>query len=215
MLVLYDYVASANCLKARMTLSLLGIEHERVAMNLFAGETLTEAFRTTSPSGRVPVLVLPDGTKLPESNAIVLFVADGSELMPQRLEERAQVWRWMFFEQNQLEPNVGMARFWRMTGRSEGREALMEMRVSGSRAALDALELHLSSRTFLVGDRFSVADVSVYAYAHIAGDAGIDLAGYRAITAWLKQVERQPNFVNDLVPYPDDARLGAGVSAYS
>ncbi|MGI8606593.1 MAG: glutathione S-transferase family protein [Gaiellaceae bacterium] len=207
---LYDYGASANCLKVRILLAHLGLPYERVRVDIFAGESQTAEHLARNPAGRTPVLELDAGETLAESNAILLFLARGTPYLPGEPVEEARVWQWLFFEQNLVEPNVGTARFWRLTGRDElRREACEAYRASGV-AALGILERHLGEHEFLVGGRYTVADIGLYAYAHVAGEAAIDLDPLPAVRAWLARVESQPGFVNDLEPYPATARAGAG-----
>jgi glutathione S-transferase len=177
---LYDYAASANCLKPRILLAQLGLAYERVPVDIFAGESTTPAYRAKNPAGRTPVLELDSGD-----------------------------WQWLFFEQNLFEPNVGTARFWRLTGRGEAQPEVFAARLESARAALAVLDDGLAG-DFLLGERYTVADVSLYAYAHVAGEAGIDLDAYPAVGEWLRRVEATPGFVNDLEPYPENARAGAG-----
>jgi glutathione S-transferase len=207
---LYDYAASANCFKARLLLAQLGIAHERVPVDIFAGESTSPEYREKNPAGRTPVLELDSGETIAESNAILLYLGEGTPFVPDGLLERARVWQWLFFEQNLFEPNVGTARFWRLTGRDAERPEVFAARLESARAALAVLDDGLHGRDFLAGDRYTVADVSLYAYAHVAGDAGIDMAAYPEVTAWLSRVEATPGFVNDLEPYPPSARVGAG-----
>jgi glutathione S-transferase len=207
---LYDYAASANCLKVRILLAELGVEYERVPVDIFAGESTSPAHLARNPAGRTPVLEVGSGETIAESNAILLYLAEGTPLVPEARVERAHVWQWLFFEQNFLEPNVGTARFWRLTGRDALRPEVFASRVEAGAAALGALERHLEGRTFLVGERYTVADVSLFAYSHVAHEAGIDAAPYSAVAAWLRRVAAQPGFVNDLAPYPENARAGAG-----
>jgi len=207
MLQLYDYPASANCLKVRVLLRQLGLEWEGLPVDLFAGETRTDDYLALNPAGRTPVLVLDDGQTLAESGAILLFLADGTSFLPDDRLERARVHQWLFFEQNLLEPNVGTARFWTLTGRDRLRPEVFEQKVEAGRDALAVLERGLADRVFLVADRYSVADLALYAYTHVTGDAGIDMSPYHAVAEWLARVEEQPGFVNDLEPYPATARV--------
>jgi glutathione S-transferase len=207
---LYDYAASANCYKARLLLAQLGRPYERVPVDIFAGESTTPAYREKNPAGRTPVLELDSGETIAESNAILLYLGEGTPFVPDDLLERARVWQWLFFEQNLFEPNVGTARFWRLTGRDAGRPEVLAARLEAARSALAVLDDALRGREFLLGDRYTVADVSLYAYAHVAGDAGIEATAHPSVGAWLDRVERTPGFVNDLEPYPPNARLGAG-----
>jgi glutathione S-transferase len=207
---LYDYAASANCYKARLLLAQLGREYERVPVDIFAGDTTTAAFRAKNPAGRTPVLELESGETIAESNAILLYLGEGTALVPDELHERARVWQWLFFEQNLFEPNVGTARFWRLTGRDSLRPEVFAARLESAAAAVETLDAGLRDRDFLLGDRYTVADVSLYAYAHVAHEAGIDTAPLSHLAAWLVRVEGTPGFLNDLEPYPENAGAGAG-----
>lgn len=210
MLKLYDYPASANCYKARLLLAQLGLQYERVPVDIFAGESTTPEHLARNPAGRTPVLELESGETVAESNAILLYLGEETPFVPEALSECAQVWQWLFFEQNLFEPNVGTARFWHLTGRDTLKPDIFAARLESARAALETLDRGLAGRTFLVGDGYSVADVSLYAYAHVAGDAGIGMSAYPEIAGWLGRVEATPGFVNDLEPYPPSATAGAG-----
>jgi glutathione S-transferase len=207
---LYDFGPSANCLKARILLAHLGLRYERVPVDLFAGETLSPEYLTRNPAGRTPVLELADGECLPESNAILLYLAEGTPYLPGDRLARARVHQWLFFEQNLLEPNVGTARFWRLTGRDEQRPEVFAQKLEAGRAALEALERGLAGNGFLTDAGYTVADIALYAYAHVAHDAGIDMDTLPGVRGWIARVESQPGFVNDLEPYPRGARVGAG-----
>jgi glutathione S-transferase len=148
-----------------------------------------------NPALRVPTLVLDDGRALGESNAILWYLADGTGHVPSDRFERAQVLQWQFFEQYEHEPNVAVARFWlQYRGGATDPAALAEKQAGGYRA-LDAMERHLAGRTFLVGERYSLADISLYAYTHVAGEGGFDLQRYPAIRAWLARVASRPGHV--------------------
>src|SRR5215210_3881046 len=144
MLRLYDYAGFGNCYKVRLLLAQLGREYERVPVDIFADESTTPEHLARNPAGRTPVLELPSGETIAESNAILLFLAEGTPLMPGDTLERARVWQWLFFEQNFLEPNVGTARFWRLTGRDEQRREAWEVHRTSGAAALGILERHLA-----------------------------------------------------------------------
>jgi glutathione S-transferase len=210
---LYDYAASANCYKARLLLAQLGLEYERVPVDIFAGESTTPAYLDKNPAGRTPVLELDGGETIAESNAILLYLGEGTPFVPDELVERARVWQWLFFEQNLFEPNVGTARFWRLTGRDEANPEVFAARVESAQAALGILDAGLAGRGFLLDERYTVADVSLFAYAHVAGEAGLELTGYPALEAWLERVEGTPGFMNDLEPYPANARPEASGSS--
>src|SRR5262245_56574129 len=209
MLTLFDYGPSANCLKVRVLLRQLGIDHERDEVDIFAGESKTDEYRVLNPAGRTPALRLEDGRALAESNAILLYLAERSPLLPDDRVELGHVHQWLFFEQNLVEPNVGTARFWRLTGRDRLRPEAFEQRRDAGADALRVLDDHVARREFLVGGSYSVADIALYAYTHVAGDAGIDTAALPATTDWLARVEATAGFVNDLAPYPANAMLEA------
>src|SRR5690348_11740964 len=144
---------------------------------------------------RVPTLVLDDGRTLGESNAITFYFAEGTDYLPEDRFERAQVLQWQFFEQYDHEPNIAVARFWRIAG-IEPPAADLEVKMKGGSRALDAMERHLASHTFLVAERYSIADIALYAYTHVAPEGGFSLDGYPAILAWLERVEAQPGHVS-------------------
>jgi len=207
---LYDYAASANCYKARLLLAQLGLPYERVPVDIFAGESTTAEHLARNPAGRTPVLELDSGQTIAESNAILLYLGEGTPFVPDELSERARVWQWLFFEQNLFEPNVGTARFWRLTGREALRPEVFAARLESAAAAVAALDAGLRSRDFLLGEDYTVADVSLYAYAHVAHEAGVDMTPHPDLRAWLARVEATQGFANDLEPYPENARAGSG-----
>ena len=211
MLRLYDYAASGNCYKARLLLALLGRDYERVPVDIFAGDTLTEEYGRLNPLRETPVLELDDGTVITQSNAIVWYLAEGTPFLPATAVDRALVAAWLFFEQERVMSGIGSARFRLITGRGAD---VVPARLALGRSALETLEAHLAGRDYLVGDRCTIADIAVFAYAHVAPDAGLDLGDYPAVAAWLGRIERQPGFVNDLLPYPDNAREGRSRSIY-
>jgi glutathione S-transferase len=201
--VLYDAPASANCLKVRMLAAMLGIDYERVVVDIFSGEGRSAAHLARNPAGRTPVWETDDGDMVPESGAILALLARGTPLLPDAPIAQAQVLAWMFFEQNLLECNIGTGRHWYQSGRAEVQpEAWRQMRDAGERA-VEVLERRLSSGVpFLAGDAFTIADIANYAYTHVAPETEIPLDGAPAVRAWLARVEAQPGFVNDLQPYP-------------
>jgi glutathione S-transferase len=210
MLTLHDFPASANCFKVRMLLSQLGLPYERVPVDIFAGDTQAADYLALNPAGRTPLLVTEDGAAIPESGAILLFLAEETPLLPVDRIERARVHAWMFFEQNLLEPNVGTARFWRLTGREHERPQAFARHFEAGAAALEALERGLAGRDFLVGGRYTVADCALYAYTRVAPEAGYELGSYPAVAAWLERVAATPGAIDDLEPYPASAHAGAG-----
>jgi glutathione S-transferase len=211
---LYDYPASANCLKVRILVAQLGLDVERVPVDIFAGDTLTDDYLARNPAGETPVLELPSGGHLAESNAILLYLAEDSPLVPDNREERAEAYRWLFYEQSAVVPTIGSGRFWILTGRDAGREDELERRLRGARSVLALLDGQLARSAYLVGGRYTLADLAVYGYTHVAPDTGIDLGDFPHVQGWLASVEAQPGFVNDLVTYPENARPGVGASIY-
>ncbi len=210
MVKLHAFPASANCFKVRMLLSQLGLPYERIPVDIFAGGSQTDAYLAMNPAGRTPLLETEDGSAIPESGAILLYLAEGTPFLPADPVERARVHAWMFFEQNLLEPNVGTARFWRLTGRVDERPEAFARHFEAGAAALATLELALSGRDFLVGGRYTVADCALYAYARVADEAGYEMAAYPAIAAWLDRVAATPGAIDDLESYPAAAHAGAG-----
>jgi glutathione S-transferase len=210
MIRLHDFAASANCFKVRMLLSQLGIAYDRVPVDIFAGDSQTDSYLARNPAGRTPLLETEGGAFIPESGAILLYLAEGTPLLPRDPVERAHVHAWMFFEQNLLEPNVGTSRFWRLTGRDEERPEAFARHLEAGAGALAALERGLAGSEFLVGDRYTVADCALYAYTRVSGDAGYEMASYPRVAAWLERVAATPGAIDDLAPYPATAFVGAG-----
>ncbi len=208
---LYDYDASANCYKIRLLLALLGTPYERVPIDIFGGDTLTDEYRALNPVRETPVLELDSGETIAQSNAILWYLAESTPFLPDSRVERALVAQWLFFEQERVMSGIGAARFRTLTGRDP---ALAAARFVVGEGALTVLEEHLVDRSFLVGDRCSIADLSVFAYTHVAPDAGYELGRYPAVGAWLGRVRDQPGFVDDLAPYRENAREGASRSIY-
>ena len=208
---LYDYTASGNCYKARLLLALLGRDYQRVPVDIFAGETLTDDYAKLNPARETPVLELDDGTLLTQSNAILWFLGEGTAFLPAGALERAQVAQWLFFEQERVMSGIGSARFRTLTGRDP---ELIGARFALGKSALELLEAHLSERDYLVGTSITIADVSNFAYTHVAEDAGYRLADYPAVTSWLSRVETQQGFIDDFIPYPANARPGRSRSIY-
>jgi glutathione S-transferase len=193
---LYDFLESGNGYKVRLALHQLEIPFERVELDIVAGATRTPAFLASNPNGRIPTLELPDGTFLAESNAILFYLADGTPLLPADRLERAQVLQWMFFEQYSHEPNIATSRFWlhHVELTPERRAALVEKKRLGD-AALGVMETHLARRTYFVGERYTIADIALYAYTHVADEGGFDLEPFPAVRAWLARVAGQPRHV--------------------
>lgn len=207
---LYDYSASPNCYKVRLLLAQLGIEYERVPVDIFGGDTLEQDFAEINPNRRTPVLEPEPGQYIPESAAILLYLADGSELLPEDRFERAQVHRWLFFEQTQVYPTMGALRFLVGTGRMSPEDTPKRPSVD----ALKLLEAHLAERNFLVGDRYTLADLALFGYVHVAGEGGLEMERFPAVQRWLGRITEQPRFMNDLESIPESARTGSTRSIY-
>jgi glutathione S-transferase len=182
-----------------------------VPIDIFAGDTHTPEFGRLNPLRETPVLELDDGNILTQSNAILWYLAEGSRYLPQTTYERGEAVQWLSFEQERVMSGIGSARFRILTGRGAD---VVPGRLALGRTALETLEGRLEGRRWLVGDRCSIADISNYAYTHVAADAGYELASYPAVSAWLGRVGAEPGFVDDLVPYPDNARSGNSRSIY-
>jgi len=194
-LKLYDYLESGNGYKARLLLHQLGQPYERIEVDIVDGASRTPEFLARNPNGRIPVLELDDGRHLAESNAIQFFLADGTPLLHDGPFLRAQVLQWMFFEQYSHEPYIAVVRFWAHTGRlDEMRAQLPEKRERGYEA-LRVLEEHLRTQRFLVADQYSIADIALYAYTHVAEEGGFELSRFPSVLDWLARVRDQPNHI--------------------
>ena len=193
-MLLYDSRVSGNCYKVRLLLARLGLDYERRELDVVDRSNRKDVLGDLNPGLRVPTLVLDDGRPLAESGAILWYLADGGELVPADPYERAQVLQWMFFEQYSHEPYVAVARFWLTKGIDVDPETLAERQRVGY-LALDALERHLAGRSYLVGERYTIADIALYAYTHVAHEGGFDLTPYPAIRSWLDRVAAQPGHV--------------------
>ena len=199
MLKVYGDYNSGNCYKIKLMLHLLGLEYQWHPVDILKGETETSEFLAKNPNGKVPVLELEDGTCLWESNAILNYLADGSEFLPTEPRLRTQVLQWQFFEQYSHEPYIAVARFIQFyLGLPQAR--LEEYRALQKRGykALDVMEQQLARTPYLVGEHYSIADVTLYAYTHVAHQGGFELGAYPSIQAWLQRVASHPHHVTML-----------------
>ena len=193
---IYGDIASGNCYKIKLLLSLLSIEHEWQHVNILAGESETPEFLAMNPNGKIPLLRLDDGETLSESNAILNYLAEGSEFLPVDKLERARVLQWQFFEQYSHEPFVAVARFInKYLGLPSERRTEYEAKQSGGNRALAVMENQLEITPFLTGNDYTIADISRYAYTHVAHEGGFDLNRYPAIGTWLSRVSAHPKHV--------------------
>ncbi len=196
MLKLYEYSSSGNCYKIRLLLNQLGIVYQRIEIDILKGESRTPEFIKMSPVGKTPVLEIDLGQYLTESNAIIYYLADRTNFLPSKRWLRAQVMQWLFFEQYNHEPNIATVRFWiSILHQSEQkREAIIQKQQLGY-AALQVMEQHLVTHDYFVGDRYSIADIALYAYTHVAEEGNFDLSGFPAILAWFDRIIEQPNHI--------------------
>ena len=204
---LHDCSCSANGYKVRLLLEQLRRPCQVVEVDIFAGASKTEAYLALNPDGRVPLLEVEPGRHLPESNAILCYLAEGTPLFSADRFERALILQWLFFEQNRIEPVLGTARYWLLTGRAATRRQALDIKQTQGVEALGVVERHLLTRSFLVGERYTIADLALYAYTHLAPEAGVSLDPFPAARAWMERVRAQPGQVRDVSPYPAHARI--------
>lgn len=196
MLRLYDFLPSGNCYKVRLLLSQLCIPFKRIDVDILRGETQNEEFLSKNPNGRVPILETESGQFLAESNAILFYLSQGTEFLSSDYFLRSQVLQWLFFEQYSHEPYIATSRYWiSILGKSEEyREAIEQKRQPGY-AALTVMERYLTSHTFFVDEGYSIADIGLFAYTHVAQEGNFDLTTFPAIRAWLERVKAQPRHI--------------------
>jgi glutathione S-transferase len=194
MLKLYEYASSGNCYKIRLLLNQLGISYQRIPIDILTGESRTAEFLAMNPVGKTPVLEIQPGQYLTESNAILYYLADGTEFLPIDRWERARVMQWLFFEQYSHEPNIATVRFWISIAKiaNRKREAIAKKQELGY-TALQVMEQHLHQYKYFVGDRYSIADIALYAYTHVAAEGNFDLSQFPSILAWCDRINSQPN----------------------
>ena len=195
---LYSMQRSGNSYKVRLALALLNAPYQAIEIDILRGESRTPEFLAKNPSGQVPLLEVEEGRYLAESNAILWYVAGGTPLAPELRVERAEALQWMFFEQHALEPNIGSAYFWLALvkgGRDLQQHALEDWMEEGNRA-LGVMENHLKKHRYFAADRYTVADIALYAYTHLAHECDFDLAPFPYIRAWLDRVAAEPGHVS-------------------
>ena len=197
MYTLYSMQRSGNSYKVRLALARLGIPYKLVEVDILQGQSRTPEFLAKNPSGQVPLLEVAPERHLAESNAILWYVAGGTTLAPEDRIERAEALQWMFFEQHSLEPNIGAAYFWLALvkgGRDLQSHALEDWMENGDRA-LGVMEMHLAKYPYFVANRFTIADIALYAFTNLANQCDFDLGRYPAVRAWLERVEAEPGYV--------------------
>ena len=192
---IYGDHRSGNCYKLELLCALLDLDYEWQSVDIMRGDTRTPEFLARNPNAKVPLLELSDGRCLAESNAILLFLAEGSRLVPTESFNRARMFQWLFFEQYSHEPYIAVARFIALyLGLPQERQAEYQSKQAGGYKALDVMETQLQDSPYLVADEPSLADIALYAYSHVAADGGFELTGYPAITAWLRRIEGLPGY---------------------
>jgi len=198
---LYDSMISGNGYKARLLLALLGIDYERIEMDLDRGATRTPEFLTKNPNGRIPLLELDDGSHIAESNAIQWYLAEDTPYLPTTRLERAQVLQWMFFEQYSHEPYIAVIRHWLHLGLGTEKAAEISKKRERGYAALAVMEEHLANRDYFVGDSCTIADLALYAYTHVAHEGGFDLDPYPEVKGWLARIPSLSGYIAIDVPH--------------
>jgi glutathione S-transferase len=194
-MLLYDSAVSGNCYKVRLLLAQLSLSYERREVDVIDRSNRVELLGELSPALRVPTLVLDDGRSLAESNAILWHFARGTSYLPDDPFDQTKVLQWLFFEQYSHEPYIAVLRFWLAVAKLTPSQGELEAKRNGGDAALDALERQLELGPYLVGDVYTIADIALYAYTHVAEEAGFDLSARPATRAWLERVRAQPRHV--------------------
>ena len=195
MFKLYEYSPSGNCYKVRLLLTQLNIPFDRTEINILEGKSRTPEFLVKNPNGRIPVLEIAPGKFLFESNAIMFYLSEETEFFPTDKFERAQVMQWLFFEQYSHEPFIATSRFWYLTGKAQEYQEALQQKQAPGYAALGVMEQHLAENEFFAGDRYTIADIGLFAYTHVADEGGFDLTRCPAIQAWIDRVKSQPGYI--------------------
>ncbi|HEY9736813.1 MAG TPA: glutathione S-transferase family protein [Trichocoleus sp.] len=194
---LYDYLPSGNGYKVRLLLSQLQIPFEYVSLDIVEGDTRTDDYLVKNPNGKIPLLEVEPGKYLAESNAILMYLAQGTDFLPSDPWQQAQVLQWLFFEQYSHEPNIATPRFWltHLKSLNDYQKAALPYKQEQGYAALDVMEAHLSQQEFFVANRYTIADIALFAYTHVAAEGEFDLTRYPAIQRWIEQVQGQPGHI--------------------
>ena len=193
---IYGDVNSGNCYKVKLLAKQLGVPFEWIDVDTLKKETQSLAFLKKNPNGKIPLLETEDGRFLPESNAILHFLAEGTCFLPQERYEHAQVLQWLFFEQYSHEPYIATARYIiRYLGRPAEMEQTLQAKMVPGNKALRVMEEHLQDRSYFVGDRYTIADMALFAYTHVADEGNFSLAEFPSICQWIERVKSQPGFV--------------------
>jgi len=195
-LKIYGDSKSGNCYKIQLLCAEMGVDYDWEEVDILAGDTRTPQFLAMNANGKIPLLALPDGRFLPESNAILFYLADGSEFFAGDAYSRAEILRWMFFEQYSHEPNIATSRFIiKYLGNPPDRQISLEEKHAGGHKALEIMEQQLQRRPFVTGDNYNIADIALFAYTHVADEGGFDLVDYAAIREWIAGIKGRPNYL--------------------
>jgi len=195
-LKIYGDSKSGNCYKIQLLCAEMGVDYDWEEVDILAGDTRTPQFLAMNANGKIPLLALPDGRFLPESNAILFYLADGSEFFAGDAYSRAEILRWMFFEQYSHEPNIATSRFIiKYLGNPPDRQTNLEEKHAGGHKALEIMEQQLQRRPFVTGDNYNIADIALFAYTHVADEGGFDLVDYAAIREWIAGIKGRPNYL--------------------
>ncbi len=193
---LYDFPPSGNSYKVRLLLTQLEIPFEIVPVNILKKETRTKEFLAKNPNGRIPLLEIETGQFLAESNAILFYLSQNTEYFPEDSWQQAKVMEWLFFEQFSHEPHLATSRYWiTILGKAEEYQAELAKKQKLGYAALEVMEKHLSKNDFFVGNKYTIADISLFAYTHVADEGNFDLSRFPAILAWLERIKSQPKYI--------------------
>ena len=196
MITIYGDVNSGNCYKIQLLASILELDYQWVPINILKGETRTASYVSMNPNGKIPLLALDDGRFIAESNAILNYLAEGTELLPTDRFQRAKVLEWQFFEQYSHEPYIAVARFIaKYLGLPEERRQEYEAKQAGGYKALSVMESQLSRQDYIATDAITIADISLYGYTHVADEGGFDLSNYPAVRAWLNRIQAHPRYL--------------------
>lgn len=205
MLTLYDYLPSQNSWKVRLLLNHLQKPYNQKIISIFEGQGQQADFLAINPTGAVPAVQLDDGTSIAESNAILVYLATGTEYLPSNMPEHAQVLQWLFFESDYVQSSIATLRHWVLTSKDKNRsEDVLNSKRDSSARVLSILDRQVQHQPFLTGQAYTIADMSVFAYVHLAEDAGISLSEFANVKKWIQTIKNQPGFLNEMYPYSID-----------
>ena len=205
MLTLYDYLPSQNAWKIRALLNHLGQSYKQEFISIFEGEGQSDAYLRVNPTGAVPAIKLDDGQTIAESNAILIYLARNTRYLPDNPVEQSQVTQWLFFESDYVQASVATLRHWVLTGKDKNRsKAMLDAKIAASKKVLQILNNALESQEFLNGHSYTIADIAVYSYVHLAPDAGLELDTYPHLQRWIGSVSAQPESLPPVYPYSID-----------